>query len=577
MTTLPPRGEDALGARLRRLRLAKRDEGWERELLGLALELTMARAGGVFARSVQGWRTLASTLDDDRRDLWNSLAEDALARGIGTAGPLGSGDRWGFAARLGPASVGEPDRDTAVLVLEVASTLEIDLVLTRERIAFLAAICESAVTEANLASGTPFVVAARAAEILRDTPDMAAGLHRVAAFLARAAMPQAERVAVCRTAPVAIGVSDQSVLEHRSDLARHFLSIAREAANRGSPHMSAADGPSTPAEGGFRDRFGRKGVMSIPSKDGTLVLIAVYPSDVAIDGEKTKILAPIANALGGIAMRPARNRRLRLRVLTPALVAAGIALLGLLPRAAVVEAPFALRPEHMRVVTAPFDGILEGSEVQPGDQVVGTRTVLARLATRDIELELDAARARATSDRRDAAIARAGEQSSREQISLLSARRTEAQISLLEYRLRLAEIRAPADGTIVSGDLRKSVGQPLARGQVLFEISLPGALRVEILVLDEDITAIAVGQGVVFSTAAEPGVRRSATVERIRPMAEVVGGRNVFRVYARLDHPQAEDLRPGMEGWAKIDVGQTTWLGALLRDPLRWVGRHLWL
>jgi hypothetical protein len=98
-----------------------------------------------------------------------------------------------------------------------------------------------------------------------------------------------------------------------------------------------------------------------------------------------------------------------------------------------------------------------------------------------------------------------------------------------------------------------------------------------VLVLDEDSPALREGQAVRLSAAAEPGRVRDAVVERIRPMAEVIEGRNVFRVIARLSGAEAEGLRPGMEGWARIETGRTTWLAALLRDPVRWVRRRLWI
>jgi multidrug resistance efflux pump len=150
-------------------------------------------------------------------------------------------------------------------------------------------------------------------------------------------------------------------------------------------------------------------------------------------------------------------------------------------------------------------------------------------------------------------------------------------VALLEHRLAMADIRAPVDGTLVAGDLRRSLGQPVQRGQVLFEVALPGPLRAEVLVLDEHIPAVAPGQRVRLSPAAEPGRVRIATVLRVRPMAEVVAGRNVFRVIAALEETEAEGLRPGMEGWARIETGPSTWLAFLLRDPVRWVRRQFWI
>ena len=59
-------------------------------------------------------------------------------------------------------------------------------------------------------------------------------------------------------------------------------------------------------------------------------------------------------------------------------------------------------------------------------------------------------------------------------------------------------------------------------------------------------------------------------------MAEVVQGRNAFLVVAQLE-PDDAPLRPGSEGVARIETGKTTWLVALLRQPVRYLRRLLWI
>nr|WP_246521979.1 HlyD family efflux transporter periplasmic adaptor subunit [Neoroseomonas terrae] len=364
-------------------------------------------------------------------------------------------------------------------------------------------------------------------------------------------------------------------MEPAAPLPRQLLSLAQEAADRGVPHL--AEEPTSPAERAVAEQAGRHALLTVPSPSGSAVIVVAFAPGTAVHDDLSVRLRPVATLLGAVAAVPESRRGLSRRWAFVAGLAAVIAVLAVLPRAAVVEAPVVLRPDHAQAVTAPFDGILEASAVQPGDTVRQGGTSLARLGTRDVELELAAARARAANDLRDAAVARAGGQPAQEQIALLAARRSEAQVALLEHRLRLADIRAPADGLIIAGDLRRSLGQALSRGQVLFEIALPGPLRAEVLVLDEDSAALREGQPVRFAMAAEPGRVRGAVVERIRPMAEVVDGRNVFRVVARITESDVTEFRPGMEGWARIETGQTTWLAALLRDPVRWVKRRLWV
>ncbi|MFN6252164.1 MAG: efflux RND transporter periplasmic adaptor subunit [Alphaproteobacteria bacterium] len=567
--------QDALLERLHRLRLAKRNSGWAIELLNLAKELTMARHATVLARADMGWNCLASTDSALDRSNLEALAGRALD-GLGIVAERPSnGGGWLFAAALGPVSLTDANQGRAALILEIASEMAIDLILTRERMAFLAALSEAAITEGKIDHWLPLAVASLTLERMREAQDRLSGLHVAAAFIAKSLLPSAERVVICLMKPFLLGVSDQRDIDLKGSIVHRLKTIADEAISRDEPRILQAGTAPSLAEQTYRGEFGQKEILTIPSTNGGIVVTAIFAPGTQIQAETAKRMLPVANALSYFDWSLLRSTKKRNQKLIIAMgLTAVLAIVSVLPRQAVVEAPVTMRSEHVRVVTAPFDGILDSSEVQPGDAVRQDQTILARLATREIELELDAARARAISERRDAAVARAAGQAAQEQISQLSARRAEAQISLLEYRLRLAEMRSPSDGIILSGDLRRNIGQPLARGQTLFEIVPPGNLRAEILVLDEDIKTVAVGQAVIVSVAADPGRHRPATVERIRPMAEVVNGRNVFRVYARFDDRTEGELRGGMEGWAKISVGTTTLLSLITRAPIQWLRRH---
>jgi hypothetical protein len=572
-------GPDALAARLLRLRLARREPGWAAGLLDLARNLTLAEAGAVLAREADGtWRVLAPETEAAPPPSWAALAEAAVSGGLLAAAP-GEGGRFCFAALLGPAdppSAGAAAR-RGVLALEVLAHEPAMIALTRERIAFLAALAEAGAVEAVSAIQAPQALAAAVAETLRQAPDPAAGLHRAAMLLA-SAVPGVQRVAILLRPGrrgARLGLSDQPRVEPGAELPRLLIALAEEAIARAAPHAGEA---TSPAERGFAAAFGARPLLSVPARgrDEAAVILAFAPGAVVPEGLAAR-LQPAADMLGALAALPPPRGPRRRGLVAAGAAAALIGALAILPRPAEVPAPFVLQPERARSITAPFDGILEASAAQPGDAVQAGVTPLARLNTREVELELAAARARAANDRREAAMARAAGEPAKEQIGLLAARRAEAQVGLLEYRLGLADIRAPVDGTIVAGDLRRSLGQPLSRGQVLFEIALPGPLRAEVLVLDEHIPMVAPGQRVRLSPAAEPGHVRIGRVQRVRPMAEVVQGRNVFRVITTLEGAEQEGLRPGMEGWARIETAPSSWLAWLLRDPVRWVRRQVWV
>lgn len=571
MTALGAQAADALALRLAALRARRREAGWAEELLALARELTLAEAGAVLRRDGEGWRALAPATKAEPPAAWAELARNLAGRGVAAA-PTGGEGRWLFATAAGAAG---PDGAPAVLVIELRSGIPLDLALTRERLAFLGALAEAGGAEAALAAQGPGALAAAAAEALLAATDREAGLRAAAQRLA-GALPGVERAALVLPEARRLALSDQPVVERGAELARTLFGLAEEALQRAAPRLMPAGAPASPAERAYAASAPAAAMAALAGPDARLVVLLFFAPGAQPSEAAVARLAPIAGLLDAAARgRPARAPWPRARWLA---LAAGAALFaaGFLPRVAEVPAPMLLQPERAQLVTAPQDGLLEASEARPGDAVRAGVTPLARLATREIALELAAARARAANDRREATIARAAGQPAQEQIASLAARRAEAQVALLENRLALADMRAPVDGVILSGDLRRGVGQPVTRGQVLFEIALEGPLRVEVLVLDADAAPVAPGQPLRFALAGEPWRERRAVIERVRPMAEFVEGRNVFRAIARLEEPDAA-LRPGMEGWARIEVGRTNWWGWALREPIRWVRRALWV
>ncbi len=414
--------------------------------------------------------------------------------------------------------------------------------LTRERLQMLAAVATLSGSEAARAAAAIIGVALPPA--LAEA-DPARALHVAAAAIA--AMLPARRVAIGAFRAgrlVHMGVSDAADIARASEEARR-IAEALGAARDGLPGAAVASGD-----------------------------IALLAEDAA----PGLPLAAIAAGLAPLAAARARHRRLGLRPWHAA-TAAGIALALsiVIPREAELVAPFVLAAREKHVITAPFDALLDEARLEPGDPVVANETILARLNTREATLELSGARARAASDRREADIARARGQPGAEMVAALAAERAEAQIALLEDRIARATIRAPIDGVILAGDLRRSLGQPMTRGQTMFEVARPDALRAEVLVLDADAARLAADARVTLAPAANPGRRITARIERIHPLAEQVQGRNVIRAIAQIEDADATGLRAGMEGQARIAAGPGSWAGWLFGDLVRAVRARFWL
>ncbi|MGR8920907.1 MAG: efflux RND transporter periplasmic adaptor subunit [Gammaproteobacteria bacterium] len=228
-----------------------------------------------------------------------------------------------------------------------------------------------------------------------------------------------------------------------------------------------------------------------------------------------------------------------------------------------VHADATLLGEVQRAVVAPFDGYIAEAPLRAGD-MVALDGVLGRMDSRDLALERNkwtGERAQIVKERQEALAKR-----DRAKLSILNAelQQAEASLALAQEKVRRAELRAPIDGIIVSGDLSQSLGAPVKRGDVLFEVAPLNRYRIVLEVDERDIAEVHEGQQGRMALASLPHLSHPFTVERIVPTSTAADGQNVFTVEARLDKPDY-NLRPGMAGVGKVEVG---------RRPLIWTWTH---
>lgn len=216
-----------------------------------------------------------------------------------------------------------------------------------------------------------------------------------------------------------------------------------------------------------------------------------------------------------------------------------------------------------QAAVAPFDGFVIAAPHRAGD-VVSAGAVLATLDTRELNLE-----ALRYESQRDEAQLREQEATAKDDrataaVEAAEARAAEAQRKLAADKIARATITAPFAGLVVSGDLSQSLGSPVERGKVLFEIAPLDSYRVSLAIDERDIGHIASGQRgqlVLTGFATEP---LGFTLKNIISVATPANGSNTFRVEASLDRADSR-LRPGMEGVGKIEAG---------RRSLGWIWSH---
>jgi len=239
------------------------------------------------------------------------------------------------------------------------------------------------------------------------------------------------------------------------------------------------------------------------------------------------------------------------------------------------KAPFVLEATYQQVVPAPFDGYLRNVEVEIGDLVEGGSSILASLDTAELRLQLAATKAEKAGYIKQASAAMRDGETAQAQIAQADADKTQAEIELLEYQIGQASLISPLSGIVVKGDLKRETGAPVKIGDILFEVCPLDSLRAQLMVPEDEVHDIKVGQEGYMATASYPGERVRFVVERINPVAEVVNQRNVFKVRVQLRATYLW-MRPGMEGVAKVEIGKRHYAWIWTRKIVNWIRMQLW-
>ena len=239
-----------------------------------------------------------------------------------------------------------------------------------------------------------------------------------------------------------------------------------------------------------------------------------------------------------------------------------------------VTARTVLEGEVQRAAVAPFEGFIRAAPFRAGDRVKGG-DLLAALDDRD--LLLDRSKWRAERDKLLQKQREALAKHDRSNLAVLGhqIRQAESQVSLADEKLARAQVVAPFDGIVVSGDLSQMLGSPVEKGKVLFEIAPLNSYRLIVHVDERDIRYVAAGQSGTIALAGMPWTPLPLVLTKITPVAVAEEGRNSFRVEAQLKE-LAPQVRPGMEGVAKIETGQRSILWIWTRGVIEWLSLAAW-
>ena len=137
-----------------------------------------------------------------------------------------------------------------------------------------------------------------------------------------------------------------------------------------------------------------------------------------------------------------------------------------------------------------------------------------------------------------------------------------AEVNVENARIALedTEVRAPADGTILSkrvepGQVISSPTTDVGGGTALLVMADLGEVRVRALVDETDVGKLAPGQPARITVASYPGRTFTGTIEKIEPQAIVDQNVTLFPVLVSLPNSDGK-LRPGMNVEATFDAAR---------------------
>lgn len=220
-----------------------------------------------------------------------------------------------------------------------------------------------------------------------------------------------------------------------------------------------------------------------------------------------------------------------------------------------------LMPIGQRIVSTPFDAILDEVFVETGD-LVEEGDKLAEFDGRELSWQLSSLEAEAASAKKTKDLKLAERDAQGAQIARLDMERIELQGELLRHYIANLEIRSPISGIVLSEDLEQRRGSLITKGQSIFEIAPLDEVEAEMRISALDFKHVSHDLPAEISLEALPGENWPVTLGRIQPRAMVLDAKSVFIGRESIDNADRR-LRPGMRGTVSIK-GEKRRLGWIL-------------
>ncbi len=291
-------------------------------------------------------------------------------------------------------------------------------------------------------------------------------------------------------------------------------------------------------------------------------------------------LLPISQKLraGRLRLTGAKKRRTLLKT---GITVAALLILSFWPAKVKVDGNCTLMPIHRTAVVPEIPGRVDRVFVREGDRVKKGQEI-AQLDTNRLKTELDACiqekqRYLAEVDRY-----RALNDEASAQVSMLQASISDGNEKRIKADIASATLRSPLDGAVLTKDLELHAGEFLQAGSPFAEIAGIDSWELQVEVNEKEIGAVenALNEHrqidvnfILYSITAHKLHARLESRQQISAAAYPREKENVFIVTIKNPEiPSAliNNLRPGLTGRAKIEMGHRPLLFVIARKVFRW-------
>jgi GAF domain-containing protein len=401
-------------------------------------------------------------------------------------------------------------------------------------------------------------------------------------------------------------VAGQEKVDPDDPRLRDLIARAEWAAGRGEPlYLTDREDPASDAERLFVTVFGQdlstdqvRSGLYLPLKDeeGVLGVLLFESASPEFAGETQREVAAILANQTGVALRNAQlyhqvpmvdalgalaARKQALLALPRRRVQAfaGVALL-LLAALTLIRWPLRVpgenpvfRPNGFTPVRVLVDGTVERIGVHEGEPV-RRGDLLAVLRATPLAAERQATEADAATADRLAALAASRGDPAEERLHRIRGDALRRELALLDEELDLTNVRAPADGMVLTPRLEERIGTSLAEGDQLLVVGRTDTLELEFGIDQRDILRVRPGQEIRLRVDALPSRTFGGQVTSIAQLPHEQDGRVRYPVRASVPNPDGL-LKAEMAAHARVLTDPASAAGRALRTPVQWA-RLLW-